>query len=180
MKINRNPLRITSYNVCYTKLLRIVLSECRQRSSSQSEDQHAAQTVPHCIGQRITVDFHFSYLPNCFGLVGFISIEATSASSRKLLHAHNNLQGFPQLGVHSITKSDRGKDFVNRVLNFHWVLMPRGFQGISQVAKTTGRITSYNVCYTKLLRPRGPSAPTVPGRGAVGPRTGAAGPPRER
>ena len=115
---SRPRLRITSYNVCYTKLLRLLFSSLSPpvALSARPEDQDRNDaTFPSVVAYRVKCHPQTAAVP-AKNRLGW-----DQASTGRQQHARN------------LQTSHRR-------------------QNPAQRSRLRGRITSYNVCYTKLLR----------------------------
>ena len=124
----RRTRRITSYNVCYTKLLRI------------SVDENAIKTL--CA----------NYIDN---------VKAHTQKEKIRNKYSNKLEEADERFMRSIEEKidipeSRKDDFRREIMNYIGALAIEGktfdYKMNERLHRALDRITSYNVCYTKLLR----------------------------
>ena len=157
------PIRITSYNVCYTKLLRVemaviatrpqtvplIIEQCGRSgvrnviviASGFSEAGHVGAALERKV-MEIARSYNVRILgPNCLGVIRpELGLNATFA---KVTADPGNLALVSQSGAMCSAVLDWAR--ANQV----------GFSSVISLGMTADvdfRITSYNVCYTKLLR----------------------------
>ena len=119
--------RITSYNVCYTKLLRIEFAD-----SVGVDVVNSSLGYYKFDGDNPQMDFTYADMNG----------KASRASRAATLAAKKGIIVVVSAGNEGSTK-------------WHYIGSPADAEGIISVGSVTAdgdRITSYNVCYTKLLR----------------------------
>ena len=129
-------IRITSYNVCYTKLLRLGDKDFIE------EAFNIAPAVSRKERTLILARFILSS-PSDYGIEALSAEQAinlASALGKLIDEAQSQNLSFDKL-----------KDLVPAELSIHWQKTLNLLELITRVWPNY-RITSYNVCYTKLLR----------------------------
>ena len=160
--------RITSYNVCYTKLLRPMIENAKQKG-----EYHyiGAGYAIKAMGFMLMLDLH-GELP--VQEMGVLKTNPTYDDGKKMYElimgyldeAIKYLEMDQEVGATSLAKGDTwNSGNVDKWLKLCHGLKARYMLRLSKKAEGTGlynfnmdgilaeiRITSYNVCYTKLLR----------------------------
>ena len=141
MNLNTNTLlRITSYNVCYTKLLRDVLSRLVKITTTKGSRYQLLRQVSDQTG------YYFIYDSQVINNDEEVKIRKGEYTVRNAIHliTGNEQIKIGILGNHILLSLPVPEKAPVAPLTFP--------EKTPYVIKGMARITSYNVCYTKLLR----------------------------
>ena len=142
----KEVLRITSYNVCYTKLLRDgAKSDANFKVNFNCRIDVYPEPVPRAIGgkAKFICDVHLGTLSKYLRFLGFDTIYRNDYSDSEIVRV-------AVVEKRIILTKDRGI-LKRRIVEDGYLV--RGIKPWEQLEEVL-RITSYNVCYTKLLRPK--------------------------
>ena len=150
IKLKVNPGRITSYNVCYTKLLRrrlrqIILSK-RDYYEVLGVDKSASSADIKKAYRKLAIKYHPDKNQGDANAEAMFK-EATEAY--EVLSDEQKKQAYDNYGFAGVDGMG-GPGFNANAFHGFEDIFGGGFETIFD--SFFGRITSYNVCYTKLLR----------------------------
>ena len=133
--------RITSYNVCYTKLLRLI------RLLKPLEYYHEKYGTWDWGLKKLYLLMEKQHNRGQDG-AGLISIKMSSSPGKEYIHRVRSIESEPIKDLFKQIDIARNKITTENINNIsvEWAKENMAFAG------EVIRITSYNVCYTKLLR----------------------------
>ena len=144
--------RITSYNVCYTKLLRESFEE--ELANSQYIWKFVAEGDIEKINEFAQLDWiqeHFTGEQSWHNRIDFSRKGNTKGARLEAFLAQHNIKTDEVIAI-----GDNHNDISMIQLAGLGVAMANAEDAVKAIAdrvtKESNRITSYNVCYTKLLR----------------------------